>query len=499
MEIYPKEEEFLKYVEEGYDLIFLWFEELGDVFTPIGCFSALIEREKDDLYAYLLESVEHGEHLGRYSFIGISPYLIIKGWEDRLDIKEKKKPERIVPSLDPLLDLKSYIYKYKPAPQTGLPRFHGGGVGYVGYDYVRFIEDLPTIKEDPINVPLLLFIFAELLCIFDHLHHTIKLITPIIIDSQIDPLDTYKEGIHRLNKFWDILINASPNRLLRRRKLQPFPLESEVEKEDFLSWVNQAKEYIKAGEIIQVVLSLRLWRKTLASPISIYRALRKINPSPYMFLIYSPEFQLIGSSPEMLTRKEGDKIETCPIAGTRRRGETEEEDKELEISLLNDDKEKAEHVMLVDLGRNDIGKVAELNTIKIPKFMEVERYSHVMHIVSYIVGRINKNEDAFSLLRACFPAGTVAGAPKVRACQIIDELEAKRRSIYAGAVGYFDYSGNLDTCITIRTILLKNNIAYIQTGAGIVADSIPEREYAETQAKAKALISALDYAENSFY
>lgn len=373
-------------------------------------------------------------------------------------------------------------------------------MGYIGYDMVRFFEKLPQENIDDLNLPDCIFIFSSCLVIFDHINHTIKIVSHAFIESNALPssqqvdraykLATEKidEIVHRLRKSVKT-IPRSPGRKASS------PLKSNFTRQDFIRQVRKAKDYIRAGDVIQVVLSQRWEKKIKARPFDLYRALRSINPSPYMYFLKFGDLKIVGSSPEILVRAEKGKVTLRPIAGTRPRGEDEEGDETLKKELLADPKERAEHIMLVDLGRNDVGRVCYYGSVRVDELMTIEKYSHVMHIVSNVVGKLKRGKDQFDLLQACFPAGTVTGAPKVRAMEIIEELEPTRRGPYAGAVGYFSFSGNMDSCITIRTIVVKGDTAYIQAGAGIVADSHPEREYQETKNKAQALLKALEMAE----
>jgi anthranilate synthase component 1 len=481
---YPR---FSEYRESAkyFNLVPVWREILADLETPVSAFCKI--REK---HSYLLESAQSQERIGRYSFLGTSANIIFEV-KDRIYIKTGDEEEIREMGENPLLALKEILKSYRPADLPDLPRFFGGAVGYIGYDYIRYIEDIQPRIEEKMGIPLAIFVITENVLIFDHLNHTIKVVANIpITDSPESSYKKAQESIERMIEKLKKPVNINHSRVKTKD-----PPVFESEREDFEKAVKCAKEYIRAGDIFQVVLSQRIRKRTEADALSIYRALRHINPSPYMYLLEFGELSLIGSSPEALVRLEDGWAETRPIAGTRRRGKTEEEDLRLEEELLADPKEKAEHIMLVDLGRNDIGRVCEFSSISLPEFMKIERYSHVMHIVTSVKGKIRNDKDCFDLLSACFPAGTVTGAPKIRACEIIDELEPVRRGVYAGCVGYFSFNGNMDTCITIRTILLYKSIVYIQAGAGIVADSIPEREYKECLNKASAMLSAIELAE----
>lgn len=472
---YPAKSEFIKKARQG-NLIPVYRELLGDMETPVAMFKRL---ERYSRSGYLLESVEGGEHLGRYSFLGISPSVIFKS---------KGK------GANPLEELKSYLMRYKPVSTEGLPRFCGGAVGYIGYNVVRFFEDIPQQNEDDLALPDTYFMITDTLVVFDHVQHTIKVVTNAKIDG--NPEKAYKEAVARIEDLVaKISKSQAPPIVESRRKPPRLKVKSNFSKEGFKKKVLQAKRYIRNGDIIQAVLSQRFETKIKCEPFNIYRALRSINPSPYMYYLKGEGFHIIGSSPELLVRCEDGVVETRPIAGTRPRGPTPALDLRLEKELLAHPKERAEHIMLVDLGRNDIGRVCQKGSVKVTDFMVIERYSHVMHIVSNVVGKLRKDKDQFDVLAATFPAGTVTGAPKIRAMEIIDELENIGRGPYAGAIGYFSFSGNLDSAITIRTIIVKGDTAYIQAGAGIVADSVPEREYQETVNKAKGMVKAIELAE----
>ena len=484
---YPTLKEFIKKSKKG-NLIPVYREILADFETPVSAFTKIDTGD----YAYLLESAEKGEKLGRYSFLGSNPSLIFKSKGKRVEIiKDGKKEVRKVS--DPLIALKKLMAQYKFVKVKELPRFIGGMVGYLSYDMVRFFEKLPAKNPDDLNLPDAIFLLTDTILIFDHLEHKIKVISNAHVKK--NPKRAYQEAIAKIEDLISQL--KKPVRTGSRVKGQGLrvKIKSNFTKEAFKKSVRKAKEYIKAGDIIQVVPSQRLETKITVDPFDIYRALRTINPSPYMYYLKCKDLKLVGSSPEILVRLEEGVVEVRPIAGTRHRGKTLREDKTLGKELLAHPKDKREHMMLVDLGKRDLRKVSRPGSVRVNELMSIEKYSHVMHIVSDITGRLRKNKDSFDVLRSNFPAGTVVGAPRKRALEIIEELEPVRRGPYAGAVGYFSFSGNLDTCITIRTIVIKKNQAYIQAGAGIVADSIPEREYQETMNKAKALIKAIEMAE----
>lgn len=490
---HPSFSQFKRLAKKG-NLLPVYKEILADMETPVSAFTKVGMGK----HAYLLESVEGGEKLGRYSFLSSSPALIFESKGRKVTLSLKAPVMRQVKETDnPLEELKKIMQKYRPVEVEGLPRFYGGAVGYIGYDMVKFIEDIPSTNPDDLDLPDCKFIFTDNLLIFDHVAHTIKVVSCVHLDREKSNLKTlYNEACRKIEKLITKL-RKKPKKQpkVRRSRSSKIVTQSNFTRNSFEKIVEKAKEYIRAGDIIQTVLSQRLQTKVSAHPFDIYRALRVINPSPYMYYLSLGGMNLVGSSPEILVRQEGRRVEVRPIAGTRPRGKDEFEDKKLERELLKSSKERAEHLMLVDLGRNDVGRVCEYGSVKVPELMVIERYSHVMHIVSGVVGKLKRGMDSFDVLRACFPAGTVSGAPKVRAMEIIEELENLRRGPYAGAVGYFSFQGNMDMAITIRTILIKGKEAFLQAGAGIVADSIPKNEYEETINKAKALFEAIEMAE----
>jgi anthranilate synthase component 1 len=483
--------EFKELARQG-NLIPVYKEIPGDVETPVSAFLKLNKKP-----SFLLESVVGGEKWARYSFMGIEPSMTITCKGRKTEIRNQKSEVRIETAGDPLDAIKSILSKFRPVDTKGLPRFSGGFVGYIGYDVVKFFERVPDNPKPAIDMPDIFLMLADTVIIFDNLRQTIKVVCNTHTEGK-DIREAYEEAEARIDKIIDELRQGAYSSAPIAHSLSPLAqtenFSSNFTKEDFLNAVEKAKEYVMSGDVVQVVLSQRFEKQTSASPFDIYRSLRIINPSPYMYYLDIGESQIVGSSPEILVRLEGDKITLRPIAGTRKRGETEEDDKALEDDLKKDPKEIAEHIMLVDLGRNDVGRVAEIGSVNVTELMTVERYSHVMHIVSNVEGRLKKGLDAFDVFRACFPAGTVSGAPKVRAMEIIEELEPTKRGAYAGAVGYFGYSGNMDTCITIRTLIIKNSKVYVQAGAGIVADSVPENEYMETVNKAMAMMKAVEAA-----
>ena len=493
---YPSLKEFIKLSEHG-NLIPVYKEINADLDTPV---SSFLKIRKDD-YAFLLESVEGQEKLARYSFLGANPSLVFKSKGKAIEISypHKNSVKKFIASGSPLDEIKKIMKDFKAVRVKGLPRFYGGLVGYIGYDTVRFFEKLPDKNADDLKIPDSIFILTDTILIFDHVNHTIKIVNNVILPrgrvrlSRAQKTDIYCRGIKKIEAIQKNFMNSVMEGSEKQKSsLKKAEVVSNVSKKKFQDMVKRGKSYIKKGDIIQVVLSQRFKVKIHSSPFEIYRNLRSLNPSPYMYFLKLEDVFFVGSSPEMLVRCEDGIVQTRPIAGTRPRGKTEEEDKKMENQLLADNKEKAEHLMLVDLGRNDLGRVSKPGQVQLKEFMGIEKYSHVMHLVSEVRGNLDKDRyDIYDVLKAAFPAGTVSGSPKIRAMEIIDELENTRRGPYAGCVGYFSFSHNMDTCITIRTIVIKNNIAYIQAGAGIVADSVPEKEYFETVNKAKALIEAL--------
>ncbi len=486
---YPSKEEFIRLAKKG-NVIPVYREILADFDSPLSAFLK-IDKEK---FAYLLESVEGGEHMARYSFLGSSPSLIIESKGREVTFTRGDKIDTYTAGEDPISEIRSFMGKFRFVSVEGLPRFCGGLVGYIGYDMVRFIEDIPDKNPGDFDIPDMQLVLTDTILIFDHIDHKIKVVSNSLVEKD-DPAEAYEKACRKIDRIIEKLKSGVIEQE-EMKAVQARPkIESNFSKKEFCGIVEKAKEYIRAGEVIQVVLSQRLKKRTEADAFSIYRALRSINPSPYMYYLKFGEYRIVGSSPEILVRCEDGLVEVRPIAGTRRRGKDEQEDLRLEKELLADPKERAEHIMLVDLGRNDIGRVCEYSSVRPREIMRIERYSHVMHIVSDVVGKLGKEKDIYDLIRATFPAGTVTGAPKVRAMELIDELENTRRGPYAGCVGYISFSGNIDLCITIRTIVMKGDIACIQAGAGIVLDSEPRKEYQETMNKAMALIKAIEFCE----
>jgi anthranilate synthase component I len=475
---------------------------LADMETPVSAYYKIASGE----YSYLLESVVGGEHIARYSFIGIDPYLVMKhdGNTATLYRPASNCDECIeeIPCSDPLVLIQAELEQYYLVDPIGiehdtLPGFHGGAVGYLAYETAARFEHLPVPEKNALGLPLAIFCFTETVLVFDHLKHRVRIVTHLHLDAP-DLQAEYKHVFAIVEDIQQRLHQAPhlPEEPDTKTHTVASGITSNRTPVEFESMVCKAQEYIREGDIFQVVLSQRLSRHVNATPFTIYRALRSINPSPYMFFLNFQDIHIIGASPELLVRVEDGEVTIHPIAGTRRRGEDPQSDKQLAIELKNDPKELAEHVMLVDLGRNDVGRVSIPGSVKVSQFMEIERYSHVMHLVSNVTGQLRPELTSYDALRAGFPAGTVSGAPKIRAMQIISELEGEQRGIYAGAVGYFSHSGNLDTAITLRTMVIQNGHAYIQAGGGIVADSNPSEEYQESLNKAKALLRALDEAEH---
>lgn len=489
--IQPNFKDFCRLAKQG-NLIPVYQELLMDLETPLSFFKRL-ERDR---YSFLLESVEGSERWARYSFLGTRPQRIFKARGDQVEIIENDKTEKLI-SPAPLRLLEELMKGYRPVTVAGVPPFFGGALGYVAYDAVAQFHDIKNDKSDPLGMPEIFFLFVQTLVAFDNLKHTIKVIDNARVEPATNLRRAYDQSVKRIRQVISSLQKKprgiEPRDLSQGKGTRKF--RSNLTQVRFKQAVSRAKEYIQAGDIIQAVLCQRLETETDSDPFEIYRALRYVNPSPYMFYLELEELRVIGSSPETMVRLTGDTIELRPIAGTRRRGATPEEERELEADLLADPKERAEHIMLVDLGRNDVGRVAAVGSVEVNELMAIERYSHVIHIVSNVRGKLAAGKTPFDLFVSAFPAGTVSGAPKVRAMQIISELEPQKRALYAGAIGYFGYNGNLDTCIVIRTIVMKGKKVFINAGAGIVADSDPALEYQETLNKARAMLRAVELAE----
>jgi anthranilate synthase component 1 len=472
-------------------------EVLADTETPVSAFLKI----GDGDYAFLLESVEHGEKWSRYSILGANPSSVYTASEEGITLESRGRVRRLRGAGDPLVELEKWHRRQRPVPlpeEEGLPPFWGGAVGFVSYDAVRLLEELPAQARDDLPVPQAAFLLMDTVVVFDNLSLTMKVIASQPVGR--NPDKTYRDCVARIEALIARLRSPLPegghtkaHRQVARR------FASDFTRRGFETAVARAKEHIRSGEAVQIVLAQRFVKKLACAPFDVYRSLRVVNPSAYMFYLKLGRRHLIGSSPEVLVRRQGERIELRPIAGTRPRGPTAAADRALAEELCADEKERAEHVMLVDLGRNDLGRVAAFGSVEVQEFMKVERYSHVMHLVSNVVGRARKGVTSLDVLRACFPAGTVTGAPKVRAMELIDSLEPVRRGIYAGAVGYLSFDGNLDTCIAIRTAHVEDGAIHIGSGAGIVADSDPRAEYRETLSKAEALFTAVAAAEGRAY
>ncbi|RJQ45540.1 MAG: anthranilate synthase component I [Gaiellales bacterium] len=488
LEIRPKLDE-VRSLSESYNLIPVFHSYISDLETPVSAFLKLGARKN----SFLLESAEQGERIGRYSFLGHEPRSTIIFRDGEL-IVSGADDETIAPSDDPFGAIEDHLARYRTPDIEGLPPFIGGAVGLFGYDLVRWVEELPPAGPDPLGVPDMAFMISDSIVIFDHLKHTILLLANVLVEEGEDIGEAYERACGRVRELKRLLDAPLPRTEPCRRPPVAEPV-SNFSRADFEAAVDRVKEYIFAGDSFQTVPSQRFSVDVDVSPFGIYRGLRTVNPSPYMYYIAFDDFTLVGSSPEPLIKVNRGLVETRPIAGTRPRGETPDEDRRLAEDLLSDEKELAEHIMLVDLGRNDLGRVCEPGTVEVVDLMRIEYYSHVMHIVSVVTGRLAGGRRATDALKAAFPAGTVSGAPKIRSMEIINELEPEKRGPYAGAIGYLSFSGELDTCICIRTIVVKGGTAYVQAGGGVVADSVPAREYEETRNKARALFSAIELAQ----
>lgn len=492
----PSKNQYIQFAENA-GLIPVFKEIVADLDTPLTLFAKVEEAFE---HTFLFESMEGGEKWGRYSFIGFDPLVSFNSTGDRVSVvtyNGEQKEEKL--QGNPLQLLKALVEKYKAVEYEGLPRFCGGAVGYLGYDMVRFMEELPDTM-DALDIPESSFIIPRYVLVHDSFRQTVKVVCWSMTDAA-NAEESYQEALRAIDSVISKIQQPVPAGFINDTTSEAgfeHSFSSNMEAGEFHEMVEKAKEYIRSGDIIQVVLSQRFHTKTNLKATRLYRALRHINPSPYLFFLKLGGIVQIGSSPEILVRKDGDEIELRPIAGTRKRGVTREEDLALEQELLDDPKEKAEHMMLVDLGRNDVGRVSKGGHVEVRDLMVIERYSHVMHIVSGVHGIIRDDMDQFDVLSACFPAGTVSGAPKIRAMEIIEELEPERRGPYAGAVGYFGFSGNMDFCITIRTFIMKDDDLWVQAGAGIVYDSVPENEYEETINKSMGLRKAVELAQKGF-
>ncbi len=487
MTVVPTREEFLERARD-HGVVPVWREVLADLETPLSVYARL----RGAGPSFLLESAEHGQNWGRYSFVGIDPFLILKGRDG--EVTWIGEPPAAARDADGALDALDRTVRAFNAPDFPLMPLHGGAVGMVSYDVIREIEDIPDTGEDDLGVPDVLMLFPRHVVGLDHLRQTMVAVTNVVVGD--DPAAQYDEAVAATNALVARLSEATP---ATTPVAPPVPtpigdVPSNMTPAEFEAMVERVKDHVRAGDTFQTVVSQRFAVETDVDPFDLYRVLRVINPSPYLFLFDFEDFHVVGSSPEALVQVDGRHCETWPIAGTRPRGATPAEDRELEVELMADAKERAEHVMLVDLGRNDLGRVCEIGSVRVAEMMEIVRYSHVMHIVSSVTGVLREDLGPVDVLRAIFPAGTLSGAPKVRAMEIIDDLEPTRRGLYAGAVGYVDFSGNLDTCIAIRSVLLKDGMAYVQAGAGVVADSVPALEEQESRNKAGAVLAALQAA-----
>lgn len=486
---YPDLESFRSLSSKG-NLIPVYREIMADMDTPVSAFRKI----DDGRYSFLLESIEGGEKWARYTFLGSNPDVVIRSSGKTVEILSTGGTVQSSEVVDPLGFIRDYLSRYTPVEISGIPRFFGGAVGYLGYDMVRHFEELPTGSPALIGASDSYFVITDTILIFDNVSQKIKVVSNAHVDEGVSPDVAYAEATAKIDAIIAKLRSSLPP-VVSRPSIRNVSFASNVSREAFEASVEKCKEYIKAGDIFQVVLSQRFSGELTVDPLDIYRVLRTLNPSPYMFFLRMNDTLVVGASPEVMVRKEGERVELRPIAGTRPRGATSDEDGQMEQELLADPKERAEHVMLIDLGRNDLGRVCKTGTVKVSELMVVERYSHVMHIVSNVQGELAAGNDAFDVVRAAFPAGTLSGAPKVRAMEIIDELEPVRREIYGGAVGYFSFSGNMDLAIAIRTVVIRDGKVHLQAGAGIVADSDPAAEYQETVNKAMAVVKAIEAVE----
>jgi len=479
----PSLEEVKKLQSQG-NVIPVYKSVIADFLTPV---SAFLKLEKDRSNAFLLESVEGGETIARYSFLGGDPFMVLR-YRDGQGVQPAEFMQ----------NLRATMERFKSVKLPNLPPFTGGAVGYFGYDMVRTTEEIPNTGRDELGIDDAVLMFYKTVLAFDHLRHQIHIISNVIVDETKEPIEVqYNKAVEEIGQIESILrspLEAPPV----TRNGKDTLVRSNFDKKDYLQAVAKAKEYIAAGDIFQVVLSQRFEVDLPASPFDIYRALRIVNPSPYMYFLKMPDTSIVGSSPEMLVKIHDRELEYRPIAGTLPRGKDEAEDDANAEKLSADEKERAEHIMLVDLGRNDLGRVSKYGSVRVEDLMFIERYSHVMHLVSSLKGELRDDMDRWDALMACFPAGTVSGAPKVRAMEIIDELEPTKRGVYAGAIMYVDFSNNLDSCISIRTLVVRGNKGYIQAGGGLVADSVAENEYQETVNKSRALIRAINLAQRGF-
>ncbi len=500
---FPSQPEFLKLAGQG-NLIPVALRILADIETPLSAYQKIRGQGE----SFLFESVEGGEHLGRYSFVGCAPRAVVMQRGDTVEVRENGRVTETwrigrdnAPDghtvVDGLAVVEKVLAQYRPVVVPGLPRFTGGAVGFIGYEFIHDVEPVvPRPAQDDLSTPTMYFLIADQLLIFDRVAQTLTLLVNAWVQPGQDPAEAYEDAVNEIERLLSLLEQPTQHTpVVLGGEVEPAAFTSNVSRERFVANVIKAKEYITAGDIIQVVGSQRFSTALRAAPLDVYRAARTINPSPYMFLLELDGFSLVGASPEIHVRCEDHQVEIRPIAGTRARGQTPEEDARLEQELLADPKERAEHVMLVDLARNDLGRVCDYGSVKVNDLMVIERYSHVMHIVSQVEGRLAADKTPYDLMRATFPAGTLTGAPKIRAMQIISELEQTQRGPYGGCVGYFSFGGNLDCCITIRTALLKDGHAHVQAGGGWVTDSTPDGEFMETINKSQAMRKAIALAE----
>jgi anthranilate synthase component 1 len=489
---HPSLDAFHEYAQQA-RLVPVFRQLTSDALTPVTAWQRLSEGD----WSFLFESVVGGEKIGRYSFVGSGPFLTISAWDRRMEIRHADGTTKGWESSDPLSELDKLLASYSCAQVPGLPRFCGGAVGFAGYDVIRYTENLPNTPDDDRGLPDLCFSLYDTMVVFDHISKTVLAVA--LADCQVlSPADARENAERRLEELCARLSTGNHQVPINDIDLTVEPeitAESNFSQVEFEAAVEACREYIRAGDVFQVVIGQRLSHQSTAAPIDVYRALRMVNPSPFLFLLQTPDVHLVGSSPEIMVRVEDGETTIRPLAGTRKRGRTEQEDRELAKELLADSKELAEHVMLIDLARNDVGRVADFGTVELTDVMVVERYSHVMHITSSVTGQLKEGMTPVEALRAGLPAGTVSGAPKVRAMEIIDQIEPHKRGPYAGAVGYIDFTGNMDTCIALRTLVIQDGMIYAQAGAGIVADSVPELEYKETLNKARALLKAIHVAE----
>lgn len=493
--IQPTYTTFCRLARQG-NLVPVYDTFANDLLTPV---SAYLRLARDARYAFLLESVEGGEKIARYTFLGANPVEVFRYARGGCVVEGEGRLHWM--QANPIQLLRGRIGRYRPVRLPGLPPLVGGAIGYFSYDMVRLVERIPARHRDDVGLDDAIMMFYVGLVAFDHVQHRIWIVRNVFTEGEGSLRAQYSAAVREIAATRRALeqATAGPIAAQRRRagRLAALPVTSNFQPRAYLAAVRKAKRYIRAGDIFQVVLSQRFAVRTKADPFEVYRALRAVNPSPYMYFLRLADVAVVGSSPEMLVKVAGRETFYRPIAGTRPRGRDEKEDQRLAAQLIADPKERAEHIMLVDLGRNDLGRVCAYGSVRVEQLMTVERYSHVMHLVSSLRGRLRPGVDCFDALMACFPAGTVSGAPKVRAMEIIDELEPTRRGIYAGAILYLDFSGNLDSCIAIRTLVAKNGVAYVQAGGGVVADSVPQREYEETVNKSRALLVALEAADHA--